>query len=267
MPIGFDKFAEGVGKTIETVPEFYNDGLKPATQESGKTLALLPRTINAALIPLRMWIAKKEYNLTELEKLLAKKLEHVDENKIVTPEPYVAIPAIQAISYSMDSKELRNLYANILAKSMNSDTKDFVHPSFVEIIKQLTPLDSLIFNHISTKMRTPVINLSLSTNDSDNSRNNWIKNITDFTFSEDYKLISISIDNLLRLGLIEIPYKRKITDITQYDSVRNSIHFKKAKIRLQKLIAKGIGKKIKMQLNYIQKTSLGIAFKEICVDD
>lgn len=141
---GLDKLAECAGKSIETVPDIYDDALKPTTQESGKILALIPRTINAALVPLRQWIANKEYNLAETEKLLAKKLEHVGEDKIVTPDPYVAVPAIQAISYSMNSEELRNLYANLLAKSMNSDTKDMVHPSFVEIIKQLSPIDSLV---------------------------------------------------------------------------------------------------------------------------
>lgn len=54
----------------KTVPELYDDGLKPAVQESGKTLSLLPKTINAALVPLRKWIAEREYSLAETEKLL-----------------------------------------------------------------------------------------------------------------------------------------------------------------------------------------------------
>lgn len=32
------------------------------------------------------------------------------------PEPYVAVPAIQAISYTMNSKELRDLYETCLQK-------------------------------------------------------------------------------------------------------------------------------------------------------
>ena len=124
MSNGLDNFANSLGKAIETVPGLYDDALKPAAQESGKTLSLIPRAINAALAPIRQWIAQKEYNVAETEKLLAKKLEKLDQQKIVTPEPYVAVPAIQAISYSMNSQELRELYANLLAKSMNSDTKD-----------------------------------------------------------------------------------------------------------------------------------------------
>ena len=130
-----DKFVKVIDKAVDKVPSFYDDGLKQTTQESGKVLALLPRTINATLVPLRKWIAEREYNIAETEKILAKKLEKVGEEKIITPEPYVAIPAIQAISYTMNSKELRNLYANFLAKAMNLDTKDMVHPAYLETIK------------------------------------------------------------------------------------------------------------------------------------
>ena len=267
MSNGFDKLAEGIGKSIETVPEIYEDGLKPVTQESGKTIALIPRAINAALVPLRQWIAVKEYNIAETEKLLAKKLEHVGEDKIVTPEPYVAIPAIQAISYSMNSEELRNLYANLLAKSMNSDTKSFVHPSFVEIIKQMTPLDSIIFKHISIKRILPMVTLSLSNSTNTNTRSHYIKNITDISFTSDQNLIKISINNLLRLGLIETPYQKKITDDSKYESVIESEYFKKSANHLKKLVASGKGKSVKIEKNYIQLTSLGISFVQICIND
>lgn len=33
---------------MDKVPEVYDDGLKPVTKESGKVLALIPQTINAA---------------------------------------------------------------------------------------------------------------------------------------------------------------------------------------------------------------------------
>ena len=116
----------------------------------------IPRAINAALSPLRQWIAQREYNVAETEKLLAKKLENIEPEKIVSPEPYVAVPALQAISYSMNSDELRELYANLLAKSMCIDTKNSVHPSFVEIIRQMSPLDaatSVSYTHLDVYKR------------------------------------------------------------------------------------------------------------------
>lgn len=59
----------------------------------------------------------------------------------------------------MNSEELRNLYANLLAKSMYIETKELVHLSFVEIIKQISLLDALIFKKIMEREINPMINL------------------------------------------------------------------------------------------------------------
>lgn len=224
MPEGLDKLAGGIGKTIETVPDLYDDALKQATQESGKTLALIPRAINAALVPLRQWIAEREYKLAETEKLLAKKLEYVGEEKIVTPEAYVAVPVIQAISYSMDSEELRNLYANLLSKAMNSDTKDMVHPSFVEIIKQLSPIDSLVFKTIMEREANPIIDLLYEKHEPGHIFPSvgytLLTNITDINIAQT-EIICVSIDNLIRQSLISINGDNSYTDIKVYDNILN----------------------------------------------
>ena len=162
MPNGFDNFMGAVGDILKTAPTIYEDALQPAVQETGKILALIPQTIEAALLPLRKWNIEREYKFAEIKKLLEYKLENVEPEKIITPETYVAIPAIQAISYSMDSEELRNLYANLLAKAMNSDTKDMVHPSFVEMIKQMSPTDALIFSYIISSPIRPLITIKIT---------------------------------------------------------------------------------------------------------
>lgn len=115
MNNALDDLSKGVAKALDTVPELYHDTLQPAAQETGKVIARIPRAINAAFSGLDRWILNKEYSIEETKKLLAQKLDNVDPEKIVEPEPYVAVPAIQAISYAMNSDELRNLYANLLA--------------------------------------------------------------------------------------------------------------------------------------------------------
>lgn len=206
----FDELTKGVGKAIQTVPELYNDALKPSAKEVGKTSSLLLRTINAALSPLEIWVLNKEYNVAEIKKLLALKLENVSPDKIVSPKPYVAVPAIQAISYSMDSEDLRDLYANLLSKAMISDTQEEVHPSFVEIIKQLSPIDAKVFKEIASQCTFPVATLTVSEYESTNPMDRLdgaIKsysyhNLTNIRFS-DYSSVLLSLDNLLRLRLVE----------------------------------------------------------------
>ncbi len=82
---GISNLVEGLGKAVKTVPDIYDDGLRQSTQESGKVLALIPQTINAALAPLRIWIEEREYNVAETKKLLAIKLEKISSDAIVSP--------------------------------------------------------------------------------------------------------------------------------------------------------------------------------------
>jgi len=259
MPEGLDKFAGAIGDTLKTAPTLYEDALQPATQESGKILALIPRAINAALVPLRQWIAEREYKLAKIEKLLAQKLEHVSEDKIVTPEAYVAVPAIQAISYSMDSEELRNLYANLLAKAMNSDTKDIVHPSFVEIIKQMSPVDSLVFKTIMERDANPLINLCYENDMMDSIL--LVSNITDINVTSG-EIVSISIDNLIKQGLISIPIDEYYSDEHYYDKILNSKFYLE---KYQSYPKKENGLDLMPDFGMIRKTNLGLAFYDVCV--
>lgn len=261
MPEGLDKLAGAIGDTLKTAPTLYEDALQPTTQESGEVLALIPRTIKAALLPLRQWIAEREYKLAETEKLLAKKLEHVGEDKIVTPEAYVAVPAIQAISYSMNSEELRNLYANLLAKAMNSDTKDVVHPCFVEIIKQISPIDSLVFKTIMKKEINPLVNL-IYENDEGAFRT-IISNISDIDVTSTEN-VCISIDNLIKQGIISVPNDGFYATESVYEKILHSDYY----LQKQKSCpTTPDGFKFSHQKKMIAKTNLGNSFYKICVLD
>lgn len=268
MPKGLDNLAGAIGDTLKTAPTLYEDALQQTTQESGKTLALVPRAINAAFVPLRQWIAEREYKLAETEKLLAQKLEHVGEDKIVTPEGYVAVPAIQAISYSMDSEELRNLYANLLAKAMNSDTKDMVHPSFVEIIKQMSPIDSLVFKTIMQRESNPLINLVYEkVEDPDfpipTEFEIIAKNISDIDVAP-IEFVSLSIDNLVKQNLISIPSDSAYSKDNIYDKLLKSQYYLS---QSKSHPNKPDGFVFSHQKRMIEKTNLGMSFYKICVKD
>jgi len=264
MPQGLDNFIGAVGDAIKTAPTFYEDALKPTVQETGKILALIPQTIEAALLPLRQWNIEREYKFAETKKLLEHKLENVDPEKIVTPESYVAIPAIQAISYSMDSEELRNLYANLLAKAMNSDTKDLVHPCFVEIIKQMSPIDSLVFKTIMERDTNPIIDLVYNKYESEIpiaiESKTIIENVTDINIAP-VETVGICLDNLVKQGLISISEKSYI-NATLYENILKS-HF--YIIQQQKCPYTPDGFKFSHNKKRIVKTNLGNSFYEICV--
>lgn len=246
---------------VEKIPELYEDGVKESVKESGKVIALIPKTINAALAPLRQWIMQKEYNVAETEKLLAKKLENVGQEKIVSPDSYVAVPAIQAISYSMNSSELRNLYANLLAKAMHIDMREEVHPSFVEIIKQMSPLDSMVFKRLMEREANPMINLMMK--NSEGQYRIFMTNVIDIGLASP-QLISVSIDNLARMKLIHIPEDGYYVDDTLYEAVFQTEFYQEQKRKHQKTAD---GYEFSYTKQMIDRTNLGRAFYKVCIEE
>lgn len=247
-----------IDEITKILPKAYDDGLKPMVQETGKTLALLPKTINAALAPLDIWIAQRNYKISETKKLLEIKLKNVDQSKIVTPEAYVAVPTLEAISYSMDSEELRNMYSNLLAKAMNEDEKDKVHPAFVELIKQMTPMEAVFLDDIFKKEVTPLIDLSIKLENGGNDH--YIYNISWITHFS-YRDVALAINNLQRMGLIDIPFGVCYTEDQLYEQIRNTTVYKEHKEKLKNM---NIGT-VEENKKIIQKTSLAQSFCEICL--
>lgn len=254
------ELSKGIGKAVETVPELYQDAFQPSAQEVGKLAGRVPRVINALLSNVDIWTLKREYAVKEAQKLLELKLEHIDQEKIVEPESYVAIPAIQAISYSMGNEELRNLYANLLAKAMIDDTKESVHPSFVEIIKQMSPIDALVFKMIVEAGIRPIINLRRKTpSDGSNIIQNHYTWIKDFSI----KQCATSIDNLLRLGLIEIPFGKYYIQQEIYNHIKENPLFQELEQESVKTLADG--EIIDYEKSYIKLSDFSMLFYNICV--
>ena len=252
------KIVNGMSK----VPEIYEDGLKSSVQESGKVLSLIPKTVNAALAPLRKWIAQREYNVAETEKLLALKLEKIDPDSIVSPEPYIAVPALQAISYCDNSEDLRNMYANLLASSMRIDKKQNVHPSYVELIKQLSPDEAKLLKRISDGSDSyPLIDVKLVLS----NNGGYFVQVQNFTllaegFCEYPERVCEYLDNLSRLKIIDIPYGVYIKSDEVYKPLESNI-------KIQNIINSEVseGDTWKIDRKKLEITEFGKGFIEACV--
>lgn len=230
----------------------------------GNFIARPLKLINTLFQPLDVWLLNKEYNLEKTKVLLAERLKHVAENELVSPAPYVALPAIAALSYSMDSEELRDLYANLLSKAMVLGTKDKVHPSFVEIIKQLSPLDAIVFKEIMESSIKPIIDLYISNSD-EVSEVSTIENIT--WLDRDYDIVLVALANLARLGLIEIPDGYNYNNDSNYDLVRLSSTYAEIyeKLNCKIKTSNMLNHEVKERKKYIKLNALSETFYKICV--
>lgn len=266
----FDKFE----LPNETIDKIYDDAFHPAVSEVGNALGVLTRAIRSALDPLEIWLLKRDYNKKQVESELEKSLSPVDPERIVSPEPYVAIPALTAISYSMSSKELCSLYANLLAKSMVTDTKENVHPAFVEIIKQLSPNDALVFKVCATRRTIPAAYLSIVMKQKglhivgsapvQRFVLDLVADIVIASISEEQ--IRVSLDNLIRIGLIKLN-DFSLEDGSSYSFVQSSEIYSELSNEFKRLNSEEqTADYIRTDRKCISITSLGSHFSAICVE-
>ena len=238
----------------QTAGKAYDDVAHPAAQATGQVISFVPRTIKLWLEKWEKWILNGEHSIKKTELLLAEKLKHIHEDKIAEPEPYVAVPALQQLSYSFDSEELRELYANLLASSMNTDTKFDVHPAFVDIIKQLTPDEAKLLRYFSKQRVIPAVSVHLKSSSG-----------SGYTILERIRVIvpngvlfvpenvEVYVENLIRLKLLDIPAGIYYTTESLYSTLEYTANYtgpEKDNIEFKRMV--------------INITSFGKQFIKIC---
>lgn len=251
----------------EVAKDAYADVGRPIAKPTGELVGLVPRAIKAALAPVEKWVLQREYNVAETKLLLEKKLERVQPELIEAPEPFIAVPALQYISYCMDNDELRDMYANLLANSMNSVVKNGVHPGFVEIIKQLCPDEARILKHMQINLYVPTISLRVSMKTGGTKVIvKEFSNIPRICGCENPVQSEKYFDNLVRLGLVD-RFSTALTDKENYNDVKADEYVLKWKNDME-LAIKEIpdAKDVYFGEHYLQLTAFGRAFCNVCID-
>lgn len=250
----------------EIAKEAYNDGGKPFVKSTGELIALIPRSIHAALSPLEKWVLKKKYNITETKKLLEEKLKNVPPENIESPEPYIAVPALQYISYCMDNEELRNMYANLLANSMNKVIKNGVHPGFVEIIKQLSPDEAKILHGFKKHKLVSTIDLRYVKQDGGGiDIVKYFSTIGEETNCEDKYETEKYFNNLDRLGLISTEFGTSFVNKELYIPLKEHPYIKENEAIPDLYKDAGYIKTGKVE-GFFSLTAYGKAFCAVCFD-
>lgn len=161
---------------------------------------------NVVLYPVKKANMTFRYKLEAFEDDLKRKIENIPEENLEVPATMVVGPVLEALRYTYDEEELREMFENLLASSMDNRISAEVHPAFVEAIKQMSPLDARVLSRIVDfrQMRCAEITFAIA-----NSTKVYANGMPDYFVAElcelsDPFLVSSSIVNLSRLGLIRI---------------------------------------------------------------
>lgn len=251
---------------MDLLPKFIDDAAGPPAQAVGNTLANIWELAIGSHVSL--WMKKQEIrqqqNLQDYIKRVEEKTQEIPEEHLTEPQMHIVGPAIEASKYYIDSEELREMFANLIASSIDDRKIEKTHPSFVEIIKQMSALDAQILANFKSGGRAPIIELRFA-----QSNNVFVvhqSHIMDFKSSEQYKLKSSSISNLQRLGLLKIDYSMHTVNDDAYSFIHSHPAFISAQEELIKIRSiNPLFERVHIQRGLTSITPICENFIEVCL--
>jgi Abortive infection alpha len=196
-----DDVTEIAKQTLAPVGDLVKRIAGPLADELGESLAL-------SLRPYRIRLAAKMFQKTQ------RMLKEIGVTPHVVP-PRLFLPLMENASIQ-DNEDLHTRWAALLANAATSP--NLVHPSFIEILKQLAPEDAIyldrIYDHVQSKKNSRVTP--------------WIESITIAERdrrTKEGENPEVPFNNLIRLGLIEVGYEideRKIkVKVPRFDMTKH----------------------------------------------
>jgi len=256
--------AKAIAAITENIP-VYQDAVQPAAKEVGKGLQLVAKAVNSALIPVEAFVWGVDQIREFVHKRVAKKLENVPPEEIQPPKPHVGVPTIDALRYTGCEPDLADLYANLLATSMDRLTAYSAHPGFVDIIKNMCPDEARIMRYLAANSKYPLLDIKVVTpsNESFVVSHRHVSLLGIDSQCEHPPLASNYIDNLERLGLVHVNTDVRMTAEEPYKRIEDFPQIAEIMTNLRKLEAK----RIDLDKFRLEVTDLGQQFIRACVID
>lgn len=263
---GVKSTADAVRGVVEAVP-IYQDLLQPAAKEVGKAVLTVAKTIHIVLAPISAMVWGYDQIKDFVSIRVAEKLKDVSPERLTAPPANVAGPALEALKYTGYQAELRELYANLLATSIDSKTIHEAHPAFVQVIQQLSPDEAKMLRCLDESTAAAKINIRKEAKDS--SRGTW--HLRHFSLLPLVAgcvapgLGSNYLVNLARLGLVDLLDHYELTPDGEapYEPIISRPEVQKIAAE----IAKDTNSKITIEKGAVALTPFGFQFCAACVKE
>jgi hypothetical protein len=198
-------------------------GMQAAASAYGRRQAVKQEILLNLFRPLASIVGvSRDYFESQFGEDLAEKMSEVPDEETRTPRLSVAGPAMQGLGFSLQEAELKDMYLELLARASDGRTIEDAHPSFVDVIRQLTAseagyLKTYLGVQHQAVMRVAMVYLP-GGNKSVMNRHVTDQREPDGSYLRD-EHFSTYVDNWIRLGLIECDYSGYLTREGAYDWV------------------------------------------------
>ena len=243
--------------------EIYGDLARPGVRQVGKALETVIGLGNTALWPIALVNERSRIALERNLEKYRKTLESVPEEKIVAVAPEIGVPVAEKLEYVREDR-LADLYIHLLASASNVDTLSVAHPSFVNVINNLSPDEALLLEFFKTATDLPFVQPKAVIAASGSFTNFGgptvqAETLASLAFPQNF---GAYLENLAGLGLVMVHDNRWLVDNPVYAELevfhRPVIEAAFANIPLFK------DRELKFEKGVVQRTSFGANFIAAC---
>lgn len=205
-------------KLLDSIDHAVENLTKPVTTNAGTTFGdlwfLVMGGISQAAEKRRI---KYAIEAEKFRKDTEARILGIPEDDLKEPNTQITTQALEQSKYCVEQETLRKMFSELIASSMMKSRESIVHPSFATILSQMSPADTIALMRFQNVVALPVI--SVIANDSTADVHSYI--IQDvWTVSDDIELIKShgdALDDLVRLGIVEIMHDGHLKDSNAYD--------------------------------------------------
>jgi ribosomal protein L30/L7E len=225
-PAVVDTLLQGVPSAVKNMaPEAMRAATKelvPLGTETGKTLSragmLVLRPMNGLI-----WGIEKFYDF--VEEKIAPKVNKIPEENLQEPDPQITGPSLEALRYCGHKQELADMFASLIANSMDQRSSIDSHPSFVDVIRQMTSDEAIFFKGLPNSDGLPIADLIRITD----KTTGYYLSVTTSLIPEylyrdtKFQPYNTLVPSLERFGLLRIYHSVERKDVGAYDGILEKV--------------------------------------------
>jgi len=201
--------------------------------------------------------------LESFEDDLKEKTKNIPPENLQIYPMMIAGSTLEDLRYTYDETELREMYENLLASAMDTRIVNQAVPSFVDAIKQMSPLDAVILQKFTELYQFACAGITFKIENSNRMYTEAMPTyfVTELADLEEPFSVSISITNLLRLGFLNIIDGR----IKNYDYESFKAH---PYVQLRSALFHSFGEPFKIEISekVLKLNDYGRSFAKVCLE-
>lgn len=246
------------------LPAPVNKLLNPIAESAGKTLSIV---WDGCFSGLNTWgkkvMIKHERDFIAYKESVEKEVSVIPVPNLKEPRLSIIGPAIESSKYYIEEPVIREMFARLIAADMDSSKSGYVHHAFVDMVKQMAPNDAKLLKILPRTGPLAEIRLyikghtaytPLTSNDII-----YIPGLIESNFANN----AISINNLSRLGIVELDHVLTLNKSSFYKAYENLDEYKQGQKSMQSHPEKYDS--VEISGGVFSITPLGEVFRRICL--